>query len=71
MVTGQYKSRPQTLRTTTHQKIMAWYGGDETILQINCGAVESYMNSGYLKLSILPMSTFQGPPTTGLGDLPN
>ena len=45
---------------------MACYGGDETILQINCGAVESYMNSGHLKLSahvyVAPYNWFGGPP---------
>ena len=70
MVTGEYKSRPQTLHATTHQKIMAWYGGDETILQIICCAVKSSMNSGhFIFLHAAHAYTFQGPPVTTVGDL--
>ena len=70
MATREYKARPQTLHTTSHRKIMAWYGGEETILQIICCAVKSSMNSGHLIfLHAAHPYTFQGPPVTTVGDL--
>ena len=70
MATREYKARPQTLHTTSHWKIMAWYGGEETILQISCCAVKSSMNSGHLSfLHAAHAYTFQVPPVTTVGDL--
>ena len=68
MVAGEYKSCPQTLHTTPSQIIMAWYGGDETILQISCGEVKSLwpLKTFYT----LSTTTFHGPPSFNcVGDL--